>query len=162
MGADRCDHLELMRLGVDARFTVKLRGFAIPLRPLSVAETNQVVCEVAAEISTVPDHARNRLIENTIYAKKTLIRASGDDMGNGQKLTDLVLSRMMPSELEFLLKEYIAGCDRVSPSLETLPEDELRAMVAKVKKTPSTVIDLSFYQLANVCRFLLSESPTAN
>jgi hypothetical protein len=162
MGADRLDYLEQMRMGTEARFLVKLRGYAIALRPLSVSETNAVICEVAEEMMMMPEKARNRMIENTLFAKKTLARASGDEDGNGQRLTDLQLSRMTPSELEYLMKEYIACCDRVSPSLEQMDEAELRDLVTRLKKSHLTVIDCSFVQLANICRFLLTESPMGN
>jgi hypothetical protein len=56
---DSIPQLDAMRMGVDYRFVVKARGFAMDARPLSVDETTDVTAETLAELSKVPDHLKN-------------------------------------------------------------------------------------------------------
>jgi hypothetical protein len=155
------DVLDLMRLGCDARFPVKLRGFEVSLRPLTIAETVQLAGEVGEELAKKPNIARNAITEHVIFSIKTLTMASTSAPEKGdQKLTEYVLQSLTPDELHYLFKEYCIGNDRLNPSLEKLSMDNLNELVALVKKNHSALIELSFLELVNLSRHLLECSPT--
>lgn len=153
------EQVELMRAGVNYRFPVRVRGFSVSLRPLSIQETLDVTSQVAQHIASVPPSARNAMTEHVLFAQKTLERASTTDVDvNDPTLPEMVLSRLTPAELDLLFKEWVAGSDRCNPALEALPDEEVRALVEHVKKKPSDLIELSFLQLASVCRSILDGS----
>jgi hypothetical protein len=159
-GADRIEQLEMMRLGTEARFAVKCRGFSISLRPLTIAEENRVAVESQVALNEMPEHSQNRMYYDQFYTQKVLELASTSSPDNyDPKLTSLMVSRMTVEEVLHLWKQYIAGKDRLNPSLEALPVDEVKKLVAALKKSPSDVIEHSFLELVNVCQFLLNELP---
>lgn len=155
------DQLDAMRLGTQARFPVRLRAFEAWLRPLTVAETVQLAAEVAEEIARKPMNQRNSITEHVVFSLKTLALASTSGPGHGDpKLTELVLQELTPDELHYLFKEYCAGQDKLNPSLETMPAEKLHELVRLGKKNPAALIELSFSELVNTCRFLLESAPT--
>lgn len=152
---DRLPSLDSMRMGVEYRFKVEMRGFAITLRPISMMETVTATQETAEYLEGLPVIARNRIAENVVYAKKVLMVASTSAPGvNDYKITGHIIDRMTPDEVSFLFKEYVSGCDKVNPGLEDLPADVVERLADQVKKTPSQAIELSFLELVNVCRKL--------
>lgn len=153
--ADKIPQLEAMRMGVDYHLTVKVRGFTITLRPLAIIEQQQVAATVVEKYNMLPAPAKNRLTENLITAKETLMIASTTDVGTGDpKITDYILDRMTDGEVQFLWKQYMSACDRVNPVLDELPIEKLEELVNEVKKNPETLLELSFSEVINVCRHL--------
>lgn len=154
---DRIEDLEKLRLGVDYSFLVRIRDFSVRLRPLSISETMEVAAEVVDRYGRLPKNMQNSLSENMILAKGNLTRASRPYQGSATEptLTEYLLDRMTPDELQLLHKEWVAGCDKVNPSLETMPIEKLDAVIQELKKNPSLVTELSFTQLANVCQRLI-------
>lgn len=158
--------LAAMREGIDFRFPIKLRGFEIHVRPLSIDETMLVYSEVAEALASVPEKMRNRLVEQATLAKKTLVMASTSDVDEKDaRITELVLGRFTPDELSHLFKEYTACLERVNPSLDRMAKADLDALVDLVKKNAtspdalaSTLTELSFLQLANLTLLLLTKS----
>lgn len=151
------DQLDLMRLGTQARFTIRLRSFDVSLRPLTITEYVQINGEVQDDLLKQPQSTRNATTEFLIFATKVLARASTSSPDvRDPKLTEYVLGQLTPDELTYLFKEFTAHNDRVNPSLEKLPEERLNALIELVKKNPSQSIDLSFWELVNVCRALLT------
>jgi hypothetical protein len=149
------DILEAMRMGVNARFPVKLRSFEVALRPLTIAETVQIAGEVGEELARKPNITRNAITEHVIFSIKTLALASTSAPNKGdQKLTEYVLQSLTPDELHYLFKEYCAGNDKLNPSLEKLSVEKLNELVAFSKKNPSALIELSFLELVNLCQHL--------
>lgn len=150
------DILELMRMGTQARYKVKMRDFEIWFRPLTIAETIQIAAETGEDIQKQPLHARNPITEHVIFSVKTLHLASTSAPGKSDaKLTTHTLQSLTPDELAFLMKEYCAGNDRINPSLETLSTARLDELIAGAKKNDSLLIELSFLELVNICRSLL-------
>src|SRR5688500_9249144 len=97
---DSIEQIEQMRAGVEYRFPIRIRKFAIEVRPLSIMETVQVAQRVAESIKLAPEAARNRLTEHTFLAKETLIVASTSEVNaNDPKITDYILDRMTNDEL---------------------------------------------------------------
>jgi hypothetical protein len=170
MKPDRIEILEAMRQGVDYRAEVTIRSQKFRLRPLANAETIQVADTVNEILMGLPIHKRHKLTEHTLVARETLKMASTPEYGiNSPTITDYVLERMTNDELHGLYEEYVRICDRVNPKLETLPEDEVRALVEELKKNRGSaqldllLIECSSLQLANVCRSLIREElPTVN
>jgi hypothetical protein len=156
------DILEQMRMGTQARFLIKMRKFEIMLRPLTVFETVSITGEVNEELSRRPDIARNAITEHVIFSIKSLEKASTSAPNRGDpKLTAAVLQDLSPDELAFLFKEYCAGVDRINPSMETISMERVNELVELAKKNNSVLIELSFLELVNVCRVLLSQQQMA-
>lgn len=147
---ERIPQIDAMREGIDYHLEISLRGFAMTVRPLTIMETMQIASIVQEKLSGVPEHARNRLTENIILAKETLKISSTSDVGkNDYRLTDLMMDKMTPDELQSLFKQYVFACDRVNPILEKMPREQIDQLVAEVKKNPSAVTELSITELVN-------------
>lgn len=152
------EDLALMREGVAFRQEIRIRAFRVLLRPLTNAETNMVTAQVIAEMKNAPEEYRNSLSENTLLAKKTLHLAStSEPMAKDPKLTEYLLDQMTNDEINTLWKEYCGVIERVNPIFDRLSTETVRALVEEVKKNPSRVIELSFTEMANVCRLLTSD-----
>lgn len=153
---DKIPQLEAMRQGVDYRMPVQVRGFSITLRPLSIMEQMQVAATVVENYNKLPTPAQNRLTENILKVKETLMIASTTDVGtNDPKITEYIVDRMTNDELQSLWKSYISACDRVNPSLDEMTMEQVNEIVDQVKKSPDLLIELSFLELINVCRRLI-------
>jgi hypothetical protein len=158
------EQIEQIRHGIDYRFVIQVRAFQMLARPLSMSETVEVANTVSATLQKIPEIARNRLVENTVLAKQTLITASTSDVGaNDPKVTELILDRMTPEEIQAIFKQYLAGCDRCNPSLEKMSKDDLLALVDDIKKNAPTpealdlvLTRLSHLHLLNLTSFLLT------
>lgn len=161
---DKIEQIEQMRLGIDYRFTLVVRGFTLSVRPLSIAESVTVATNVAERLSTAPKAALHRLTEHHFLAKETLILASTTDYGtNDPKITELILDRMTPEELSELFKQYVDNCDRCNPSLDLLPPERLGVLIEDLKKNltgpqelASRLTELSRSHLLSLAHSLLS------
>lgn len=152
--------LEAMREGTNYRFNIRCRGLEFSARPLSCFEVVRATQEVADKIEELDHKYRNSITESLWMASKKLQKATTSEVGsNDYKLTDYEIERMTPDEIDFLWKQYVAGCAKVNPCLEEMKNEDILALVAQVKKSPNlglAVIDLSFLELANICRHLLT------
>lgn len=154
--------IEAMRFGTEYSFTASIRNFSIQLRPLSMLETIQVAQKVSDVISRIPPTGRVAVAESAILAQETLKIASSSGVGmSDQKITDYLMERMTPEELQALFKEYVAIVDRVNPSLELLPRDSMNSLVETLKKSPtqdlaSQLIGLSHSDLVSLAHCLLT------
>lgn len=153
--------LTKMRLGVEFRWPIRIRGFEVSVRPLSMAETIEVMSRVAAEIKKSPEIYRNKVHEHALLAKEHLIMATTSQPGAGDfKLTHSVLNDFTPDELIALYKEYVSVTEKCDPSIETMPKEELERLVSALKKTPREDLDsqltaLSFLELKAVASSLI-------
>lgn len=154
--------LNKMRLGVNFRWPIRIRDFEVTVRPLSMAETIEVMSKVAAELKRQPDIYKNKVHEHALIAKEHLILATTSQPGAGDfLLTHAVLNAFTPDELITLYKEYVSVTEKCDPSIESMPADELRRMVEVLKKTPpeeqdSQLTELSFLQLKALTSFLIN------
>lgn len=162
---DRIEQLDAMRLGTEYRLKVKIRGFEMYVRPLSISESIQVTANAQEKLSMLPANARNTLTEHTILAKETLKLASTSDVGKDDiRITDLILDRMTNDEVHFLFKQYIAATDKCNPALELMSGPELKAIVSDIKKNRqdpelvSQLTGLSFSQLVSIIHHLVNQS----
>lgn len=160
---DRIEQIDAMRLGTDYRFKVKIRGFEMWIRPLSISETIEVTSKTQEKLSMLPAQSRNVLTEHTILAKETLKLASTSDVGLGDiKITDLILDRMTNDEVHYLFKQYVAATDRCNPALELLQPEELTSLVNEVKKNKgeelvSALTELSLSQLVSLAQHYVTQ-----
>lgn len=160
---DRIEQLDAMRMGTDYRFLVKIRGFEMYVRPLSISETIQVTANTQEKLSMLPAQSRNVLTEHTILAKETLKLASTSDVGRDDiKITDLILDRMTNDEVHFLFKQYIAATDRVNPALELMKSEDVNNLVSDLKKNKredlaSALTELSLSQLVSMAHHYVSQ-----
>lgn len=146
--------LEAMRMGVNYRQPIVVRNFKCLMRPLTIAETRIIAGEVATDMNSLPLDERNALTENSQIAKKTLQVASTSDVGaTDYRLTDHMMERLTPEELEFLFKQYAAVTARCNPSLELLSQADMIKLVDAVKKKEVPLIDLSFLQLLSIAHY---------
>lgn len=161
---DRIEQIDAMRMGVDYRLEIKVRGFKMMVRPLAISETLQVASSVQDELAKLPANAQNRLTEHFILAKETLKIASTSDVGkNDPRITDLMMMNMTNDEIHFLFKQYVAVCDKVNPALEMLGPEEINCLVDDLKKNSSPeelglqLIELSFSQLLSLAHSFLTK-----
>jgi hypothetical protein len=160
---DRIEQLDAMRMGTDYRFLVKIRGFEMYVRPLSISETIQVTASAQEKMSLLPPQSRNVLTEHTILAKETLKLASTSDVGRDDiRITDLILDRMTNDEVHYLFKQYIAATDRVNPALELMKPDDVNNLVSEIKKNKtedvvSALTELSFTQLVSLAHHCVTQ-----
>lgn len=154
--ADRLDQLDAMRQGVDYRLEIKCRNFSVSVRPLTMKETVDVATKVNDNILRLPESARTRLMESTLLAKETLKLATKNDIDSTDepRLTDYIMDRMTPEELQFIHRQYVQAIDKVNPVMERITKERLDELVEAIKKNESALIDLSFLEMANVCRHL--------
>lgn len=159
---DSIDQIDAMRMGVDYHFKISCRKFDLICRPLSISENLDVISKVAHRLSQMSEFEKNRLAEHTLYAIETLILSSTTEQGsNDPKITEYILQRVTPSEIDYLFKQYVGHIEKVSPALERLDQAQVTALVEDLKKkaTPldldSQLTELSYLQLVNVCRFLI-------
>ena len=162
---DRIEQLDAMRVGTDYRLKVKIRGFEMYVRPLSISETIQVTANAQEKLALLPTNARNTLTEHTIIAKETLKLASTSDVGlDDIRITDLILDRMTNDEVHYLFKQYIAATDKCNPALELMDTKELKTLVSDIKKNKqdpelvSHLTALSFSQLVSIVHHLVNQS----
>ena len=162
-------HLEILRQGIEYRFPVKCRGLTLHMRPLSVMEEDKVSQAVISELHSLPEQNRTSLKQSALLSIKKLALAQTSDVHSKQPLMyEAELQMMTAGELQFLFKEYVAGCDRVNPRLEQFTKAEIQGWVDTLKKNTqdqeTTLIESSFYQLVALCRHLLTteESPTGS
>ena len=160
---ERIEQLDAMRLGVDYRMEIKVRGFRIMVRPLAISESLQVAALVQDELMKLPKNAQNRLTEHVILAKETMKVASTSDVGkNDPRITDMVMMGMTNDEIHFLFKQYVAACDKVNPALELMKPQEIQELVEDIKKKEGEelvlqLIELSFSQLVSMAQYFLTK-----
>jgi hypothetical protein len=155
---DRIPQIDAMRVGVDYYFNIKIKEFSLRVRPLSIVEQMQVAATVVQKFQALPVNHQNRLSENMLKAKETLIIASTSDVGsNDPQITEYILDRMTDTELSFMWKQYMEACDRVNPELEKMSVEEIEKIVLDLKKKERQLIELSFMELINLCRHLIKE-----
>ena len=153
--------LTKMRMGVDWRWPIRIREFEVTVRPLSMSETIEVMSRVASEMKRQPEIYKNRVHEHALLAKEHLILATTSQPNAGDfRLSHAVLNDFSPDELIALYKEYVAVTEKCDPSIESISADELRGMVATLKKTSpeeldSRLTELSFWQLKAVASFMI-------
>ena len=161
---DTNEILVKMRMGVSFRWPIRIRDFQITVRPLTMAETLEVLGNVAAELKRQPDIYRNRIQENALIAKEHLIYASSTQPGaNDFRLTHKLLNDMTIDEVLAIHKEYLSVVDKGDPAIEAMPAEELSRLVNALKKTSheepdSQLTELSFWQLKQVAVYLLRQS----
>lgn len=153
--------IDAMRMGVDYRFPVRIRQFTVMLRPLSVIESTEVAQQVADRFSQLPPSRQTALTEAVLLAQETLSLASTRGPGTKDpQLNELMLGNMTNDELQFLHNQYVNGCDRVNPALETITAERIEELVEEVKKKPdqsgSLLIALSSQQLVQIVQHFLS------
>jgi len=157
------DILDLMRMGIDARFPVQLREYKIFLRPLSVVELVKVSAEVAEALERQPKNNRNAIIEHTLYAQITLQAASTSHMDKfDPQLPCALLQQLTIDELNHMFKQYVAGVDKIDPMLEKMSEERINELVAMAKKNPLILTEFSLLELVNACRHLIENQPTVS
>ncbi len=155
------DVISAMRTGTDYRHPVRVRGFQVFLRPITIAEQMQIASVIIEEMESLPASAKNALTENLALAKKTLIYASTSAPDKLDfKITDKMCDAMTADELMALFKQYNGVVEKVNPMLEQLPREVIEQMVLSVKKNPAALTQLSLMELVNLCQHLLGDSPT--
>lgn len=154
--------LELMRAGVNYGFNISCRQFSLRVRPLSCYEIVRATQAATVRFIALSPTEQNPISESLFITSEKLKLASTSDVDSPvEGISDKTLERLTPQELDFLWKQYVAGCERVNPALEELQVEQIQAMVDEVKKKQdrlSALIELSLPQLANICRHLLQTS----
>lgn len=155
--SDRIEQIDAMRAGVDYNFVIRLRDFALAVRPITVAENLRITGDVMAELLKMPEAGRSSAKESNLLATHMLIQAStsGPDK-NDPKITAYIVERMTPDELQHLYMEWVDGCKKCSPTIEHVDDKELMELADMVKKNPETVTQLSRSRLSALVQFFLT------
>lgn len=160
--------LSLIRQGVDYRFRIKCRSLELAVRPLSIAEEDQIAQDVMESMEKLPVVRQTSIRQSMMLSIKKLEMAQSAQPGSqeGVKVFQAELQHMTPGEIDHLFKQYIAGCDRVNPLMDRLGAEDLQKIVDHLKKNSTvremTLIESSFFHLVDLCLHLLNtgESPT--
>lgn len=151
--------LQAMRQGIEFVFPVTCRGRTWKLRPLASLEIIQSASETADALSKLPDSQQSQVTASLLNASHQLIKASSSDLGaTDATLTQQLLERMTPDEINSIWKQYVRITDRVNPDLEEMPAERLLQLVEDLKKNSendSRLTDLPISHLIAVCRHLL-------
>ncbi len=130
--------LSLMRQGVNYRFPVKIRNFAVFLRPLTMDETTQSAVEIAAQVQMLAPEVRTDFQQAVIYSRVVLKYASSEFPGSKEfRLSDFVLGGMTPDETNYAYQQYLEGLKKCNPAYDQLPLNAIEALVDSIKKNPS-------------------------
>lgn len=160
---DKIYEVESMRQGVDYRGKISIRGFTMSVRPVSQYETIKISADVVSIMSKMSPGMKNQLVEHSLVARETLKVASTSDVGKTDfEITDVIMDRMTPDELQFLFKQYVGFTDKVNPCLEKMTKQEIEDIVDYLKKTPEEALDvqlteLTFLQAINLVRYFLTQ-----
>lgn len=160
------DQIDQMRSGVNYRGSIRIRGYELFVRPLSLSETIKVAGNVAARLRDIPAGVRSSLHEHTILAMETIVLASTSDVGaNDPQITETVVERMTPEEVQNLFLQYVSVVDKANPALEMLDSAEVQALVDQLKKSPTgpsglafQLTELSFSQVASIAHWYMTKS----
>ena len=153
---DKIEQIEKMRMGAEYSFPVKCRGLRMFLRPLTINEHNHVMSETTRILSK-SGMATNAPTEHSTYVSILLEMASTSAPGKTDpQITDVIVGRMTPDEIQFVYDQWLEGCKRCDPSLETMKPEELNAIVESIKKKEKTLTELSSWETREVCRHLLT------
>ncbi len=160
------DILAALRMGVDYTFTIKIRQLELVVRVLSISERVRVVNDVTADMSVKPENERNGLTESSLLAIRTLELATTPEPDSkiAPRLPAALLAKMTNDEVIALYAAYRDGCDLLDPSMETIGEARLMALIEAAKKKDSTLIEWPRPYLTAAIRHLLTRGvpPTAN
>lgn len=155
--SDGLELLKLMRAGVEYSFTIRVRKLEIKMRPLSsiemISAARTVMKRMAAE-------DRTPIEESLLSAIVKLEAASTPEGGGSPALPAAIIEKMTPQEIDSLYSKWLAECERVNPSIETMPTEALEALVEEVKKSPlgidSALSSRSFTELVNISRHFIT------
>lgn len=151
--------LALMRAGVEYQFEISVRNFKVKVRPLSNLEIVQATQEAHAAFEKTPPERRVHIALSLYHAMYQLERAATDDVGATVSQLPLSLMQMMHNEeINTLWKQYVRVLDKVNPSFEEFPAEDLQNIVDELKKNSdpkSLLTDLSISKLIAVCCHLL-------
>lgn len=148
--------LAQMRAGVSQYHQIKLRSASVRVRPLSVSEVLECTAEAQLRIEQSPKNAQNRISEELILCKIKLERASTSDIGKTDPMmTEYILDRMTVHEILALFHAYNEWLDSIDPDVSEIGMDRLQELAEAVKKNPSTLTELSRWELLNLARSLL-------
>lgn len=142
------DILARMRQGVKTTGLIRLRGFEVPVRVLSITESNSLRKE---GIRTATTENGDEIDKNIAIQKATLRLASTLNPGSAPILLDKALDAMTIDELNHLYNEYVKFMDDVNPSFEMMPSDQVNALTEALKKNSVSARDLSLRDLRVVC-----------
>lgn len=158
---DLIEQIDKMRMGVNYSFCVKVRSWEVMFRPLTIKETLAVANKVSMRFSRLTQIEQNALTEHVFLAEETLQMASTSHEGaSDYQLTGAVFERFTPDEVMHIHKQYLAGVDKVNPTLELLSAKEMDELVEGIKKKEkkdlvSALTQLSFSQLLSLTHSLL-------
>lgn len=138
------DLLAKMRAGTKELHEIRLRDLVIPVRVLSIDETNAIRRQAIQDATM---KSGDEVDKNVAIQKSTLKLASTMTKGGGPMLSDKLLNMMSVDELGFLYEEYIKVMDDVNPSIDRMTEDQFKVLVEAVKKNHLSARDLSLSQL---------------
>lgn len=156
--------LALMRAGIDYQFEISVRNFKVKVRPLSNLEIVQATQDAVSAFEKTPQDRRVNIAISLYHAMYQLERAASSDVGAQDSSLPLTLMQMMHNEeVNALWKQYVHVLDRVNPSFENFPAEEMNSLVEELKKNSdpkSMLTDLSISKLIAVCSHLLEASRT--
>ncbi len=137
------DMLAKMRAGVKEVYEIRVRDLIVPVRVLSVDEMNAVRHESLKKAMLGDDVDRALSVQ-----KSTLLLASTIGGKNAlPTMSEKFLGLLSTDEINHLYNEYIKVLEDVNPSIQSLSNDEFRALVEAIKKKEFGSKDCSLHQL---------------
>lgn len=155
---DGLDILRKMRAGVSMEFEISAREFKVMVRPLSANE----MIGIAKSVSRLMMENGKKPIEESVANAAYILEKAATPIGEKvSRLPAAVIELMLPDEIDHLYGQWLAGVEKLNPSIEDMPLDQVRALVEEVKKSPlgiaSALNSLSFRALVNISRHLIQK-----
>lgn len=149
------DLLSKLRNGNSQKLEIGLGGLKFPVRLLDATEEATLQAQGATEaVLKTPNGAKVEIFEAQITMKKILIAASTI---NGQGLPPRFFELIGTKELVALYDQYISLNHTINPSIQSLTQEQLLALVESVKKKEKAPSDLYTWEQAEIGRFFLEK-----
>ena len=142
------DIVRKMRAGTKEVHQIRLGEQDIPVRVLSINETNRIRQEAIKKTLLEKGDEVDR---NVVIQKLTLKLASTIPRDGVPILSEKVLDDLSVDEVNYLYSEYVAAMESVNPSIERIEPKEFALLVELLKKNHVSSKDLNLRQLKAIC-----------
>jgi len=142
------DLLAKMRAGVKEIHEIKMRELTIPVRVLSIDEMNLIRRDTLKKAMA---EQGDQTDVDVFKQRSVLVLASTTGKDKIPFLSEKLLKMLTVDEINYLYNEYITVVESVNPSVETISNEQFRALVDALKKNIMSSKDCSLPQLKAIC-----------
>lgn len=140
--------LDKLRAGTRQTHEVNFRALTVNLRVLSNDEVMSIKMQAVNEAKRLGWDALEGV---AVLMQRYTLKLASTGPDKVPVLNDKFLSALSTDEMIGLYQEYIRIMDSVNPNIETIPNDEFRALVEALKKNMVSPTDCNLRQLRAIC-----------